>query len=209
MVSNIMPNIIEVIPAEPYFSVSWMLGLRCNYDCMYCPPWEHNNFSPHHNLETLQNAWTTIYEQTKHKNRRYKVSFTGGEVTANKYFLSFVQWLNSNYDTAILITTNGSASLKYYKEISKDLLSISFSLHSEHVKEKEFFEKVRVLNEIMERPAQSFHLNIMDEYWNQDRIPLYVDFCEKHQVSYSINKIDFSRKTRDFIKNEGRLDLTD
>jgi len=203
-----MTKIIKVIPNEKYFSVTWMLGRRCNYDCMYCPAEFHDNISPHKDLKTLQNVWQKIHDKTKHKNLPYKLSFTGGEVTANKFFLPFVQWLNSNFPMhSIMITTNGSAGLSYYKKIAKELSSISFSTHSEFINEAEFFAKAKILNELMIRPKKSFHINMMNEYWAEDRIKLYKEYCEKHTISYSINEIDYSKKTRDFVKNEGQLNL--
>jgi hypothetical protein len=44
---------------------------------------------------------------------QYKIAFTGGEVTANKDFLPFLEWLRDNYNkylSQLLITTNGSAT---------------------------------------------------------------------------------------------------
>ena len=203
-----MNNIVKVVPNEKYFSVTWMLGRRCNYDCMYCPPIFHDTTSPHKDLETLQNAWQKIYNKTKYKNLKYKLSFTGGEVTANKSFLAFVQWLNLNFPMhSLLITTNGSAGLEHYKKLAKELSSISFSTHSEFIDEKTFFEKAKQLNKLMVRPNKSFHVNIMNEYWAEDRIKLYKEYCENNHISYSVNEIDYSRKTRDSTKNEGKYNI--
>ena len=205
-----MSDIVRVIPVEQYFSISWMLGKRCNYDCMYCPTRLHDNTSPHHDIEKLKSAWTKIHDKIKHKNLPYKLNFTGGEVTANKHFLSFVQWLNLNFNMhSIHISTNGSAGLDYYKKIAKELSSISFSTHSEFMNEKIFFEKAHALNKIMKRPKKSFHICIMDEFWNQDRIKLYQQYCDKHMISYSINEINYSYKTRDSVKQEGKHNLND
>ena len=33
--------------------VTWDIGRRCNFDCVYCDPLTHDNFSPHANLKTL------------------------------------------------------------------------------------------------------------------------------------------------------------
>jgi len=201
-------NIVRVIPTEKYFSITWMLGRRCNYDCMYCPAEFHDKTSRHHDLNTLKDAWIKIYDKTSQKNLQYKISFTGGEPTANKHFLPFIQWLNSNFPMhSILITTNGSAGLNYYKKLCKELSSISFSTHTEFINEKKFFEKSIELNKLMIRPKKSFHINIMNEFWAKDRIKLYKEFCEKNNISYSINEIDYSIKIREEIKNEGHFNL--
>lgn len=204
-----MTKIIRVEPVPEYFSITWMLGARCNYDCMYCPHEWHNSTSEPHSLESMKAVWANIYAQTKHKNLAYKICFTGGEVTANKNFLPLVQWLRSEYAeiSMILLTTNGSASLNHYTKLSAYVESISFSVHSEHFNEQEFFKKVLAINAVMPRPKKSVHVNIMDEYWNTDRIKLYEQWLVKHNISYSVNQIDYSLKTRNEIHLNGIFNL--
>ena len=202
-------EIIRVTPIPEYFNITWMLGSRCNYDCMYCPAELHDATSRPHDLETMQQAWINIHAKTTGKNLPYKISFTGGEVTANKNFLSLVGWLKSNYPEIgmLLTTTNGSASKRYYEQLSQSIDSISFSTHSEFMNEAEFFDKVLATDQLMPRPEKSVHVNIMDEYWNQSRIQLYKEFLEKHNISYSINTIDYASKIRENILNNGVQNL--
>ena len=135
-----MTKIVSIRPTENLFSVTWMLGSRCNYDCMYCDPEWHDMTSTPHDLGTLKQVWNNIYQASKSKNLPYKISFTGGEVTANKHFLPFVAWLKENYNiSSILITTNGSAGLKYYEKLTNYVDAISFSTHTEFMNEKIFF----------------------------------------------------------------------
>lgn len=204
-----MSKIIRVEPVPEYFSITWMLGARCNYDCMYCSSELHDNTSTPHSLETMQKVWCSIYDQTKHKNLPYKLSFTGGELTANKNFLPLVKWLRANYPeiAMILFTTNGSASLNHYKKLAECVESISFSVHSEHINEQEFFHKAHEIDKLMIRPKKSFHVNIMNEYWNADRIPLYEQWLSERNISHSVNLIDYSRKTRDHAVIQGVFNL--
>jgi len=198
-------KIIGVTPTENLFSISWTLGSRCNYDYMYCPSELHDKHSKFLNLESLQTAWSNVYDASKEKKLKYKISFSGGEVTANKNFLPFVKWLKANYDdiARIDVTSNGSASLRYYQQLASLIESLSFSVHSEFFNEKEFFTKVQNLNNIMIRPGKSFHVNVMNEYWNQDRISLYKEFLDLQNISYSINEINYDVKVRDNIVSHG------
>ena len=59
----------------------------------------------------------------------------------------------------------------------------------------------------MIRPDKSVHVNIMDEYWNKDRIELYKQMLDNRNVSYSVNAIDYSLKIRDFPVQKGRWNL--
>jgi len=202
-------KIIQIEPTVKTFSITWMIGSRCNYDCMYCPTSLHDNTSVPHSLETMQTAWRNIYTKSKNLGLNYKISITGGEITANRNFLPFIQWLRTNYAeiNEIHVTTNGSASLGYYQNLAQIVESICFSTHSEFIDEKKFFQKALLINKLMVRPAKSFHVNVMNEYWNQDRIILYKKLLEENAISYSINEIDYSLKNRDFIKTESKLNF--
>lgn len=202
-------RIIRVTPAEEYFSINWQLAVRCNYDCMYCAPAWHDDHSQHHDLQTMQAAWHNMFERTKHHGLRYKIAFTGGELTTNKHFLPFVTWLRSNYHDylfRLLTTTNGSASLRYYVKMFEALDNIAFSVHSEHINEKKFFDMIIALRQHIARD-RFLQVIIMDEWWNQNRIPKYVDLLEKNGISYTINKIDHSYQTRSMPIFKGNLNL--
>ena len=186
-----------------------MIGARCNYDCMYCPTDLHDNTSPHADLQKLQTAWHSFYSQTKHTGLPYKISFTGGEVTANKSFLPFVEYLRAgDFNIGqLLVTTNGSASERYYQHLANAVDAISFSTHSEFFNESEFFSKVIAVNHVMIRPKKSVHVNIMDESWNQDRIEIYTKLLSTNNISYSVNNIDYSQQTRTNPILQGKFNL--
>jgi molybdenum cofactor biosynthesis enzyme MoaA len=202
------PKIIRVEPVVPVVSLSWMIGSRCNYDCMYCPTELHDTTSTHPDLDKLKAAWLSLYSKTKHLNLPYKLSFTGGEVTANKSFLPLIEYLSSEFDIQqIIVTTNGSASINYYTRLAHMVHAISFSTHSEFFNEQEFFDKVNVINKIMIRPEKSLHVNIMDEYWNKERIKLYSAWLAAHDISYSVNVINYNKQTRDTPLMKGVYNL--
>jgi MoaA/NifB/PqqE/SkfB family radical SAM enzyme len=176
---------------------------------MYCPAEWHNNTDQHHSLETLKSAWISIYERSWHLGLLYKISFTGGEVTNNKNFLPFVEWLRTEYSNSIfqlLVTTNGSATSKYYIKLFKVIDNISFSVHSEHIDECKFFETVIHLRKSIDN-SKFLHVNIMNEFWNQDRILVYKKLLETHNISYNINEIDYNLKTREIPIFKGKLNL--
>lgn len=197
--SIIPDNIISVRPIEQMFSITWMLGSFCNYDCMYCSPEWHDDHSRPHSLEDLQQAWQNVFAASRHLHLPYKISFTGGEVTANRNFLPFLAWLRDNFECVqmIVITTNGSASLNYYKKLAERVEAISFSTHSEFMDEAGFFSKAQAIDRLMIRPKKSFHVNIMDEPWHAERIQDYVAFCRQHSISHSVNSIDMRYRVRD------------
>lgn len=203
------PEVIKITPVEDVFSITWNIGKRCNYDCVYCPAMFHDDSSKHLSLTQFKNYWIAIYNKSVDKNLKYKISFTGGEVTTNKNFLPFVEWLKENYASeihSILVTTNGSASFKYYEKMYLLVDNISFSTHSEFFHEKKFFETMVKLKKIL--PQNKFiHVNIMDEYWNRDRIVKYKKILEEHQIGYNISEVHPIKASREFPIFKGKLDL--
>lgn len=202
-------RIVQVTPTEEYFSVTWQVGIRCNYDCMYCSPEWHDNTSKHHSLETLKEAWLRIYSKTQYLNLPYKISFTGGELTTNRHFLPFVTWLREQYGNKLfklLLTTNGSATFKYYSKMFDAIDNISFSVHSEHINEQKFFDMIIKLKQQINK-SKFIQVDIMNESWNKDRIPLYTDLLTKHNISYTINEIDYKFQNKVYPIFQGKLNL--
>ena len=202
-------KIIRVEPADQYFSLSWRVGVRCNYDCMYCSADWHNDTDRARSLEELQNAWIEIFKKTQIRNLPYKIAFTGGELTTNKNFLPFVSWLKEHYSEhlfKLIVTTNGRASLSYYEKMFQCVDNITFSVHSEHIDEQRFFDTVVKLHQTL--PENKFlHVAVMNEHWNQPRIKMYTTLLDSHQISYSINEIDYSLQTREHPIFVGKLNL--
>ena len=204
-----LTKIVSIRPSDQSIAITWMIGSRCNYDCMYCPPELHDSTSRHPDLEQLKAVWQSMYEKTCNIGLPYKLSFTGGEVTANKSFLPLVEYLKAGAFgvNQIFVTTNGSASINYYTKLSALINGISFSTHSEHIEEQQFFDKVLAISKLMTRPERSVHVNIMDEFWNQDRIPLYQQWLDKHSISHSVNTINYAQQTRTTPILKGIYDL--
>jgi MoaA/NifB/PqqE/SkfB family radical SAM enzyme len=204
-----MEKIIKIQPIDNVFSLTWNVGPRCNYDCMYCPTKWHDKVTPHYTLLQLQDQWQRIFERSKNRGLLYKIVITGGEVTGNKDFIPFVQWLRDNYNQyifKILMTTNGSATEKYYTKLFSLIDNISFSVHSEHIDENKFF---KTLISIKIPAGKHIHVNIMDEFWNQDRIELYKSILNENQISFNINKIDYAQGTRTYPIIKGKLNLAE
>lgn len=201
--------IVRINPTESMVSLTWMLGARCNYDCMYCAPEHHNTTSPHPKIEKLLTAWKSFYSRVAPLGLPVKLAFTGGEVTANRSFLPLVEHIrNGNYNIGqIVVTTNGSASLNYYKRLAALVDAITFSTHSEFFNEAVFFDKILKINKLMIRPKKSVHVNVMDEPWNTDRTVLYQELLIKNNISHSINKINFSRQIRTYHLQKGVKNL--
>ena len=123
------------------FSVDWYIGKRCNYSCSYCVDYLHDNFSPHVPLENMKRLVDVIYQD--HGTNVFW-SLTGGEPTVNPEFLNLCKYIKEEKGARhISITTNGSRTAKYLKELYQYLDGITLSFHFEYMADKvdEFIAK--------------------------------------------------------------------
>jgi molybdenum cofactor biosynthesis enzyme MoaA len=176
---------------------------------MYCPTQWHDDTSKHKSLDELKSNWISIYNQSSHRNLKYKIGFTGGEVTGNRAFYPLIRWLREEYADnikQILLTTNGSATYNYYLKLFEVVDNISFSTHTEHINEQRFFDTVVKLHKNI-HSDKFIHVNIMNETWNQDRIPHYQKLLTDHNISHNVNEIDYGLQTRAIPIMKGKLNL--
>jgi MoaA/NifB/PqqE/SkfB family radical SAM enzyme len=203
--STFPKSIIKVQPIDKYFRVNWRFDTRCNYDCCYCAPSWHQSTEPVKTLDELQLAWTNVIQLADQKKLPLQVSFVGGEPTANKNFLPFLEWIYSNFSDKIGMTgfsTNGSAPKKVYLRLIQLVDYISFSVHSEFFNEEKFFDTVIATKAATAGSNKRVNVSIMDEPWNRERFEIYKKILTDNNVDWKINYIDWNLATRSFpIKN--------
>jgi len=134
---------------RPLFSVSWILGRFCNYNCSYCWPYARSDKMDYQPFEVYTNAIDEIKRQARQNGfNEFHWSFSGGEPTAYKQLTDLVKHLDeteSSYQS-IHMTTNLSPGSKWWKSWcdNTSLLqrrSITASYHDEFAKEQEFGDK--------------------------------------------------------------------
>lgn len=135
---------------RPLFSVSWILGRFCNYNCSYCWPYARTDTPDHQEFETYINTIDEIKRQARENGfTEFHWSFSGGEPTAYKRLLDLVRHLEDDGECpyqSIHMTTNLSPGSKWWKtwcEITNTLQrrSITASHHEEFAREQEFGDK--------------------------------------------------------------------
>jgi hypothetical protein len=142
---------------RPLFSVSWILGRFCNYNCSYCWPYARSDRVDHQEHEVYIKTIDEIKRQARQNGfSEFHWSFSGGEPTAYKRLPELIKHLDDGPLTpyqSIHMTTNLSPGSKWWKnwgDITADLQrrSITASYHSEFAKEQEFGDKcLQLMNE--------------------------------------------------------------
>jgi len=180
-------NIVKIDnSAEKTFQVTWDVGRRCNYDCSYCHPIRHDNFSSHASLETLTSTFDFVLEYfnvikkyTK-IDQKLSISFTGGEPTNNPNFLKMIRHVKEHESYkdssfSLNLTTNGTFSEQYANQLI-DLgvggTTISYHCESDIKLKKKVVDRIyQYHNANIEGRTSRPRVNIMfhsnPEYFNE------------------------------------------
>ena len=134
---------IKFIPLkDPFISVAWYLGSVCNYHCSYCVPefYDGKQKFPHYEnfikfLEKIKENYPT---------KSIVVMLIGGEVTLWKYLKSFLKECKSR-DVSVKIISNGSRSIKWWKNVIDLLDFIVISYHTESASEEHITELMKLI----------------------------------------------------------------
>jgi organic radical activating enzyme len=143
------------------FTVSWLLGRFCNYNCSYCWPYARSNKKDHRPTELCLATIDEIKRQARGNNfNSFHFSLSGGEPTFHPGYLDILKHLaddvdNTNY-TSVHMTTNMSRNMKWHEDYVEKVkpfhrASITASLHTEHLntreKMQEFADKLVLCQE--------------------------------------------------------------
>lgn len=129
------------------FTVSWLLGRYCNYNCSYCWPYARSDEKDHRPTELCLTTIDEIKKQARSNGfNSFHFSFSGGEPTFHPGYLDILKYLADDVDTtnytSIHMTSNCSRTMKWfekYVEYAKPFhrASITASLHTESINSTE------------------------------------------------------------------------
>jgi len=160
------------------FTVSWILGRFCNYNCSYCWPYARSNIQNYQEYNIYCTAIETIKRQARNNGfSNFHFSFSGGEPTAYKRLLDLTKFYVDDADPdyqSIHMTTNLSPAIKWWKKwIEKtntlQRKSITASYHAEFANEQEFIDKCLFLqeNNVFVTINQVMVLELFDNLYNR------------------------------------------
>ena len=130
-------NVVKVLQKWPTdkLRIEMMIGNTCNYKCWYCfpgsnegthrwPEYEKFKINTHHLL--------TYYKQHLEKNT-FEIHFVGGEPTLWPELGDYVKYLKENFNVITSMSTNGSRTLRWWKEYGKYFDKVIISCHYESI----------------------------------------------------------------------------
>lgn len=155
------------------FSVSWVLGRFCNYNCSYCWPFARTNDVDHYDLDTYKNTADQIKKQARENDFfDFHWSFSGGEPTTYKKLVELSRHIQDDPlspNQSIHMTTNLSAGSKWWDSWCKNTTGfsqryITASFHDEFADEQVFGDKCLQLqeNDVLVIVNQ---VMVLDRFW--------------------------------------------
>jgi len=135
-----LDNNIDIVAVEPLnnkqdkiLEVNWFMHRRCNFDCSYCPPYIHDNFSKVISFEQVVKTLTVFSKRLKDIGKeKINWALTGGEPLINPDIIKILKYIrNDEITKKIIVTSNGSRNYKKLKEIMFYLDNLTISLHLE------------------------------------------------------------------------------
>lgn len=122
------------------FTVSWLLGRFCNYNCSYCWPYARSDTKDFRPTKLIILTIDEIKRQARENGfNSFHISFSGGEPTLHPGYLEFIKYYSddeqSNYQSIHMTSniSNGFRWFEKYIDATKDLhrVSITASWHRE------------------------------------------------------------------------------
>lgn len=122
------------------FTVSWLLGRFCNYNCSYCWPYARSDTKDFRPTKLIILTIDEIKRQARINGfNSFHISFSGGEPTLHPGYLEFIKHYSndeqSNYQSIHMTSniSNGFRWFEKYIDATKDLhrVSITASWHRE------------------------------------------------------------------------------
>ena len=161
------------------FSVSWILGRFCNYNCSYCWPYARSSKVDHRPFEVYTRTIDEIKRQARANGfDKFHFSFSGGEPTAYKKFIDLIR-LDDDHESKYLsihMTSNCSpakrSSTRWLDATHvMDRRSITASYHAEFADEKEFGDKLLYLqdNDVLVTINQVMVPEHWEEYYERSK----------------------------------------
>lgn len=114
--------------------IEYLVGTTCNFKCHYC--FEGCNDGKYrftNDLDTLKKNlghMFTVYKEHFNK-KKIRLNVTGGEPSLWPQLGEFAEHFNKEYGCNVTLITNGSRTMRFWKEYAKYFGDICISVHNE------------------------------------------------------------------------------
>jgi len=130
-----MINEIDNDVPDNMLRIEYMLGNFCNYKCHYCFPGSNEGDVSWPDIAVVKNnLYHLLTHYKKYGKNKFHFYLVGGEPTVWKDLPELCNFLKSNFDVIIELSTNASRSLRWWTENLNNFDHIAISVHNEFAK---------------------------------------------------------------------------
>lgn len=163
----------------------------CNQNCSYCIEGNFDETKPKPQYSKRDDVIGTIDKIFAAYDENVNLGFiiVGGEPTTQEHFLEVINKIRSRKNTFIVLTTNFTQSIEYYRKLDVPLIT---SMHLESHEPKAWLEKTLALSDLIVHTRIMAHPQKMDEV--KEAYALFNEASKHTPLSYSVAEIfNFSR----------------
>lgn len=198
-------NYTSVEPAtKPHFQITWESTLKCNLDCSYCSPNDHNNSIPHPSLEDcLQTVdflleYTDAYMEYKipeHRNAGFNVF--GGESFFHPNIIQILTYIkeqhkkyNNRWTMSVQTVTNAVVKEKIWMAAIPLIDYYTVSYHSEALPDQQELVRKNLL--LLKQHNKRFTCSILMHAGRWDNCQKMIEWCKENDIPYLPRQLDHS-----------------
>ena len=186
----------------PSFLLDWEITKRCNLDCTYCGPTEHDNTTEHPPLaECLQSIdfmfeYVSEYMQhIKPNQRKVILNVYGGESLFHPDIVQILEQVRIKYRPyadqwylTVTCTTNGVVGENQFGKIVPLVDYFSMSYHAEGLlkQQKLYFNNLLALKQA-NKPTKAIIMMHNTRWEDSERA---IEFCKEHSINYLAKVVD-------------------
>lgn len=130
-------KIVEIKQRWPInkLRIEIMLGNTCNYKCWYCFPGSNEGTHrwPDYDLFVKNLSHLLNYYKSNLGKDTFELHIIGGEPTIWPQFGEFIQYFKDNFNCIFSMSSNGSRTLRWWKQYGRYMDKVILSCHHESV----------------------------------------------------------------------------
>jgi len=217
-----MNNYTSVEPhATSSFQITWEATLKCNLDCSYCSPNDHNNKIPHPSLEDCLKTVDFLLEYVdvymQHKNPKDRIAgfnIFGGESLFHPNIveiLSYMKQQHKKYEhrwhMGVQTVTNAVVKEKIWNQVVPLIDYFTVSYHSEATQEQQDVVRKNLL--MLKENNKSFICSILMHAGRWDNCQNMIAWCKENDIPYLPRQLDHSWHNFKFWYNKEQTEWWD
>ena len=186
------------------FQVTWESTIKCNLDCSYCSPAEHNNAVPHPSLEDCLKTvdflleYVDLYIMQRPPEHRY-VGFNvfGGESLFHPNIVEILEYIREKHEPYkgrwhlnVQVVTNAIVKPKIWNRIVDLVDYFTVSYHSEATDEQINLFKSNVLD--LKARNKVYHCAVLMHPRRWQQCTDMVQWCKDNDIKHLPRQLDHS-----------------